>query len=49
MPARHATRGPLHSQTMRKKAPEIDALKLGADWDAEDLGKPWVLVEASYG
>ena len=49
MPARHAKRGPLHSQTMRKKAPEIDALKLGADWDVEDLGKPWILVDASYG
>ena len=49
MPARHAKGQPLHSQAMRKKAPEIDSLKLGADWDVEDLGKPWVLVETSYG
>ncbi len=48
MPSREKRR-PLHSQAMRKKAPEIDSLKLGADWDVEDLEKPWVLVEASYG
>lgn len=39
----------LHSQTMRRAGPEIDPLKLGADWDLEDLSKPWILVEASYG
>jgi dihydroxy-acid dehydratase len=39
----------LHSQQMRRQAPEIDSLKLGADWDVDDLSKPWILVESSYG
>lgn len=46
---RKGDRSERHSQAMRRLGPEIDALKLGADWDLEDLSKPWILVEASYG
>lgn len=50
MPRQRKRKAPkLHSQRMRRRAPEIDALKLGADWDVEDLAKPWILVESSYG
>lgn len=49
MTKRKVGRRSLHSQKMRKAAPEIDSLKFGADWELEDLGKPWILVEASYG
>ena len=50
MPARRTkTRTPFHSQDMRGHAAEIDSLKLGADWSPQDLDKPWILVDASYG
>ena len=39
----------LKSQIMRKKGPEIDALKLAAGWDKKDLEKPWVMIESAYG
>ncbi|MFQ5761933.1 MAG: dihydroxy-acid dehydratase [Candidatus Bathyarchaeia archaeon] len=39
----------LHSQQMRKLGPEIDSLRLASGWEKEDLDKPWILVEASYG
>jgi dihydroxy-acid dehydratase len=39
----------LHSQRMRRSAPEIDPLRLGCGWKEEDLGKPWVLVETTGG
>lgn len=39
----------LHSQQMREKAPEADALRLGVGWSKSDLEKPWVLVETAGG
>lgn len=39
----------LHSQQMRKLGPEIDSLRLASGLEREDLGKPWVMVESSYG
>ncbi len=40
---------PLHSQEMRKIAPEADPLRLACGWTREDLGKPWILVETTGG
>ncbi len=37
------------STLLRDKAPEIDALRLGMDWTIEDLGKPQIIVESTYG
>lgn len=39
----------LHSQEVRKLAPENDPLKIGMGWSVADLEKPQVLVESSYG
>ncbi|RKM59218.1 dihydroxy-acid dehydratase [Butyrivibrio sp. CB08] len=39
----------LQSQEMRKLAPELDPLRLGTGWKSEDLGKPQVYVESSFG
>jgi len=39
----------LHSQKSRKISPEIDPLWLGSGWAAEDLSKPQILLESSYG
>lgn len=39
----------LHSQQMRRKAPEADSLRLGVGWSKGDLEKPWVLVETAGG
>ncbi len=39
----------LISQEMREKAPELDPLRLGTGWDFEDLSKPQIYVESSYG
>ena len=39
----------LHSQEVRKLAPENDPLKIGMGWSVADLDKPQVLVESSYG
>ncbi len=40
---------PLHSQEMRKIAPEADPLRLACGWTREDLEKPWILVETTGG
>ncbi len=37
------------SQTWRRRNSETDALLLAMDWTVEDLDKPQVLVETSYG
>ncbi len=34
---------------MRKIAPELDPLRLGAGWRKEDLGKPQILIESTFG
>ncbi|MBC8062432.1 MAG: dihydroxy-acid dehydratase, partial [Clostridiaceae bacterium] len=39
----------LKSQELRNKAPEIDSLRLGAGWKLEDLKKPQIIVESSFG
>ena len=39
----------LISQKMRKLAPEIDPLRLGTGWKTEDLGKPQIMIESTYG
>ncbi len=39
----------LKSQEVRKIAPEMDPLRLGMGWSAEDLDRPQVLVESTYG
>lgn len=37
------------SQKVRKLAPEMDPLRLGMGWTLEDLEKPQILVESTYG
>ena len=37
------------SQKMRELAPEMDPLRLGTGWTPEDLGKPQILVESTFG
>ena len=39
----------LKSQEMRKIAPEIDPLKIGTGWTVEDLDKPQIFVESTFG
>ena len=39
----------LISQQMRALAPEQDPLRLGTGWSREDLSKPQILVESTYG
>ena len=39
----------LISQKMRTLAPELDPLRLGTGWKAEDLGKPQIFVESTFG
>lgn len=43
------TMAELMSQKMRKIAPELDPLRLGAGWQLEDLAKPQIIIESSYG
>ena len=39
----------LPSQKLRKIAPELDPLRLGSGWKAEDLGKPQIIIESTFG
>ena len=39
----------LISQKMRALAPELDPLRLGTGWSREDLAKPQILVESTFG
>ena len=39
----------LISQKMRKLAPELDPLRIGTGWAAEDLAKPQILIESTFG
>lgn len=39
----------LNSQKIRGIAPEMDPLRMGMGWTEEDLGKPQVIVESTYG
>ena len=37
------------SQKMRKLSPELDPLRLGTGWKMEDLSKPQILIESTFG
>jgi len=39
----------LASQRLRRMAPELDPLRLGTGWSPEDLEKPQVIVESTFG
>ena len=39
----------LKSQEMRKLAPELDPLIIGTGWKREDLSKPQIFIESTYG
>ena len=39
----------LTSQIMRRKAPELDPLRIGTGWTVEDLSKPQIIVESTFG
>ncbi|MFW6267484.1 MAG: dihydroxy-acid dehydratase [Halanaerobium sp.] len=39
----------LKSQKIRESSPELDALKMGMDWDEEDLAKAQIIVSSTYG
>lgn len=39
----------MKSQELRTLAPELDSLRLGSGWSIEDLSKPQIIVESSYG
>ena len=39
----------LNSQKMRKIAPEMDPLRLGTGWKPEDLAKPQIFIESTFG
>lgn len=39
----------LKSQKMRKLAPELDPLRIGTGWKREDLSKPQIFIESTYG
>ncbi len=39
----------LISQQTRKIAPEMDPLKIGMGWEVEDLKKPQIIIESTFG
>lgn len=39
----------LRSQQVRKIAPEMDPLKLGMGWSVDDLEKPQIIIESTFG
>ncbi len=39
----------MRSQSVRKLAPEMDPLRIGMGWTVEDLEKPQILVESTFG
>ena len=39
----------LRSQEMRRNAPELDPLRIGTGWKPEDLSKPQVMIESTFG
>lgn len=39
----------LNSQKMRTLAPELDPLRIGTGWTPEDLEKPQVMIESTFG
>ena len=39
----------LRSQEVRTLAPENDPLKMGMGWKVDDLAKPQIMVESTFG
>ena len=39
----------MRSQDVRRLAPEMDPLRIGMGWSVEDLEKPQILVESTFG
>ena len=39
----------LTSQRMRRLAPELDPLRIGTGWKREDLSKPQIMIESTFG
>lgn len=39
----------MKSQELRKIAPEMDPLRIGTGWSIEDLSKPQIMIESTYG
>lgn len=39
----------LNSQKIRNIAPEMDPLKIGMGWKVEDLSKPQIIIESTFG
>ena len=39
----------LRSQELRNMAPELDPLRLGTGWSLEDLSKPQIMIESTFG
>ena len=39
----------LESQKIRAIAPEMDPLRMGMGWTEQDLKKPQVLIESTFG
>lgn len=39
----------MKSQEIRKLAPEMDPLRLGMGWKVEDLSKPQIIIESTFG
>ena len=37
------------SQEIRKLAPEQDPLRMGMGWTVEDLSKPQIMIESTFG
>lgn len=38
-----------NNEKLRKLAPELDSLRLGSGWSIEDLSKPTILIESTFG
>ncbi len=39
----------LKSQSFRKHSPELDPLRIGTGWKSDDLSKPQIFIESTYG
>lgn len=39
----------MRSQELRRVAPELDPLRIGTGWTVEDLSKPQIIIESTFG
>lgn len=39
----------MRSQDLRKVAPELDPLRMGMGWEVNDLSKPQIIIESTFG